>query len=270
MKREIKLAFFALAVLGCVLATHAMALTSVAHPADNQTPARGPSGHLAHHGDITSVEDVAARASSATVVINTVGFTWSPNDVTIQAGDSVMWNANFVFHPLRQVDGPNSDTPPPGGFAYSGPAASFTYQFNSAGTFYYQCSNHGLAQFGGTMRGRIVVQAASGTNTVTPTSTPTATGTLVPSTSTPTPTSTLASPTSTPTATGTFVSSTSTPTPTGTLAPPTSTPTANATFVPSTITLTPTGILASPTSTPTATGTPVKPQWMLFLPLVLR
>jgi plastocyanin len=214
-----------------------MALSSVAHPADDQTPARGPSDHLAHHGDITSVDDVAARAYSATVVINTVGLTWSPNDVTIQVGDSVMWNANFSFHPLRQVDGPNSDTPPPGGFAYSGLASSFTYQFNSAGTFYYQCSNHGLAQFGGAMRGRIVVLAASGTNTVTPTSTPTATGTLAPSTSTPT---------------------------------PTITPTATDTFVPSTNTPTPTGALPSPTSTPTATGTPVKPQWMLFLPLVLR
>jgi plastocyanin len=193
MKRDIKLAFFAAAVLGCVLATGAMALSSVAHPADDPTPARGQSDHRAYHRDVTSVDDVAARAYSATVVINTVGLTWSPNDVAIQVGDSVTWNANFSFHPLRQVDGPTSDTPPPGGFAYSGPAPSFTYQLNSAGTFYYQCANPGLAELGGTMRGRIVVQAAPGTPTVTATSSPT-------STSTPTATAT---PTSSPTATST-------------------------------------------------------------------
>ena len=244
MKRRIKLAFFAAAVLGCVLATRAMALSSVSQPAHGQAPSHGASDRLAHHGDITSFGDVPARVYSATVVITTVGLAWSPNDVTMQVGDRVMWVANFSFHPLRQVDGPNSDIPPPGGFAYSGLAPSFTYQFNSAGTFYYQCSNHGLAQFGGTMRGRIVVQAASGTNTVTPTSTPTATGTLVPPTNTPTPIGTPASPTSTPTATATLVPSTDTPTPTGTL--------------------------TLPTGTPTATGTPVKSQWMVFLPVVLR
>ncbi len=197
MKRDIKLAFFAVTVLGCVLATRAMALSAVARPADDQTPAREQSDHLAYHRDVTSVDDVAARAYSATVVINAVGLTWSPNDLTIQVGDSVTWNASFTFHPLRQVDGPTSDTPPPGGFAYSGPAPSFTYQFNSAGTFYYQCANHGLAEFGGTMRGRIVVQAGLSTPTVTATSSPTST--LTP-TATATPTS---SPTSTSTATPT-------------------------------------------------------------------
>jgi len=153
MKRDIKLAFFAVVVSVCVLTTRAMAR------------------------DLIPTDRVAARADSATVIINAVGFAWSPNDVTIQVGDSVMWNANFSLHPLRQVDGPTSDTPPPGGFAHSGPASSFIFQFNSAGTFYYQCANHGLAAFGGTMRGRIVVQAAPSTPTVTATSSPTSTAT---------------------------------------------------------------------------------------------
>ena len=153
MKRSSKLAFFAVVVSVCVLTARAMAR------------------------DLAPADRVAARTDSATVVIVGVCCAWSPNDVTIQVGDSVMWNVNFSLHPLRQVDGPTSDTPPPGGFAYSGPEPSFTYQFNSAGTFYYQCANHGLAAFGGTMRGRIVVQAAPATPTVTATSSPTSTAT---------------------------------------------------------------------------------------------
>ncbi len=169
MKRSSKLAFFAVVVLGCVLTARAMAR------------------------ELTPTDRMAARADSATVIINGVGFAWSPNDVTIQVGDSVMWSANFSLHPLRQVDGPTTDTPPPGGFAYSGPEPSFTYQFNSAGTFYYQCAVHGLAAFGGTMRGRIVVQAAArhtdGDGDFGPTSTPTQTATAT-ATSSPTATAT--------------------------------------------------------------------------------
>ncbi len=66
------------------------------------------------------------------------------------------------MHPLRQVDGANSDTPVPGGFANS-TGTFYTVQLNTAGTYYYQCANHGLAQFGGPMRGQIVVLPAGGT-----------------------------------------------------------------------------------------------------------
>ena len=127
IKRSSKLVFFAVIVLGCVLTTRAMAR------------------------DLTPTDRVVAHTDSATVAIIGVCCAWSPNNVTIQVGDSVMWSANFSFHPLRQVDGPTSDTPVPGGFAEMGPASSYTYQFNSAGTFYYQCAFHGLAASGGTI-----------------------------------------------------------------------------------------------------------------------
>ena len=83
---------------------------------------------------------------------------YNPTSVTIQSGQSVGWSGDFSFHPLRQVDGPSSDTPVPGGFANS-TGTFYTVQFNTPGTYYYQCANHGLAQFGGTMRGQIVVLA---------------------------------------------------------------------------------------------------------------
>ena len=82
---------------------------------------------------------------------------YNPTVVTISAGESVSWSGNFSFpHPLRQVDGPTSDTPVPGGFANS-TGTFYSHQFNTPGTYYYQCAFHGLAQFGGTMRGSVVV-----------------------------------------------------------------------------------------------------------------
>lgn len=81
---------------------------------------------------------------------------YSPPNVVITVGESVSWSGTFTFHPLRQVDGPSSDTPVPGGFANS-TGTFYSVQFNTPGTYYYQCANHGLAQFGGTMRGSVTV-----------------------------------------------------------------------------------------------------------------
>ena len=81
---------------------------------------------------------------------------YNPTVATITVGASVSWSGDFTFHPLRQVEGPTSDVPVPGGFANS-TGTFYSVQFNTPGTFYYQCAVHGLAQFGGTMRGQIVV-----------------------------------------------------------------------------------------------------------------
>ena len=82
---------------------------------------------------------------------------YNPTVVTITVGASVSWSGNFAFpHPLRQVAGPTSDVPVPGGFANS-TGTFYSVQFDTPGTFYYQCAFHGLAQFGGTMRGQVVV-----------------------------------------------------------------------------------------------------------------
>ena len=104
---------------------------------------------------------ITASSALADAAITFVCCSYSPTSVTITAGESVSWSGAFTFHPLRQVDGPNSDTPVPGGFANS-TGTFYTVQFNTAGTYYYQCANHGLAQFGGTMRGQIVVLPAGG------------------------------------------------------------------------------------------------------------
>ena len=97
--------------------------------------------------------------ADAAIVFDFVFF--SPASVTITAGESVSWSGSFSpFHPLRQVDGPSSDTPVPGGFANS-TGTFYSVQLNIPGTYYYQCANHG--QSGGPMRGQIIVLPAGGT-----------------------------------------------------------------------------------------------------------
>jgi len=82
---------------------------------------------------------------------------YNPTVVTITVGASVSWSGNFSFpHPLQQVAGPTSDVLVPGGFGNS-TGTFYSVPFNAPGTFYYRCGIHGVAQFGGTMRGQIVV-----------------------------------------------------------------------------------------------------------------
>lgn len=83
---------------------------------------------------------------------------FTPTTVTIAAGDSVSWAGQFSMHPLQQVDGASSDTPVPGGFANSS-GTFYSVQFSTPGTYYFRCAFHGVAQFGGSMRGSIVVNA---------------------------------------------------------------------------------------------------------------
>lgn len=93
----------------------------------------------------------------ADAAITFVCCAYNPSVVTITVGESATWSGAFSpIHPMRQVTGPTSDTPVPGGFANS-TGTFYAFQFNTPGTYYYHCSNHGVAQFGGTMRGSVVV-----------------------------------------------------------------------------------------------------------------
>lgn len=98
----------------------------------------------------------AHAAIAADHPISFVCCAYSPATLTIAPGDRVIWNGTFASHPLREVTGPNSDTPVPGGFASSS-GTTFNQTFNTPGVYYFQCTAHGLTQFGGTMRGSITV-----------------------------------------------------------------------------------------------------------------
>jgi plastocyanin len=74
--------------------------------------------------------------------------------VTIEPGEQVTWNGDFVSHPLRQTAGPSSSTALQGGFQASS-GSTFSLTFATAGTFYYFCNFHGVAF---NMRGTVAVK----------------------------------------------------------------------------------------------------------------
>jgi len=98
---------------------------------------------------------------------------------TVSLGDTVTWqNTTFVYHTVTECDGNCGVPNPPSPLWDSGmiaPSASFSRQFNSLGTFNYQCNVHPTE-----MKGQIVVVAAGPTATFTPSPTPTPTPTPPP------------------------------------------------------------------------------------------
>ncbi len=122
------------------------------------------SAHAMHHHDMHAMS-TPQKGPTRGYAVNgkaTISFTccqYSPPNVTISAGDSVVWNGPFSSHPLRQADSNTTDGTVPGGFSNSS-GTTFTKKFDTPGTYYFLCTLHGT--FGGSMRGSITVNMASG------------------------------------------------------------------------------------------------------------
>lgn len=88
-----------------------------------------------------------ALAADRTVTIS--GFSFSPNTVTVNVGDTVTWtNQDASTHTATSSGNFNTGNIPEGG--------SKSVTFNSAGTFDYICTIHP------TMQGTVVVRATGG------------------------------------------------------------------------------------------------------------
>ncbi|MHB8572182.1 MAG: cupredoxin domain-containing protein [Candidatus Dormibacteria bacterium] len=127
-------------------------------------------------GAAAAAAPLPALASQSTVTI--AQYAYTPNPITIQAGDSIVWrNSDSVAHTATQ-DSSGFDT----GTIAAG-QSSAPIQFNTAGTFLYHCTFH--AQ----MHGSISVQGSAPPPTPTPThAAPTPTAAASPSpVATPTP-----------------------------------------------------------------------------------
>lgn len=92
------------------------------------------------------------------------GLVYSPNTVTIQAGQSVSWRGDFAAHPLKSVDNlwNNVQT-----------GTEFSHTFTAPGTYEYYCEIHGTETSG--MKGKIIVSpnTTPPTTSLTPSLTPT-------------------------------------------------------------------------------------------------
>ena len=96
-------------------------------------------------------------------IITTSGFTFSPDSIHANVGDTIIFNVNFGTHPLQQVSSTtwsaNQATPLSGGFAATS-GTTFSVVMTQLGTVYYVCSMH--VSLG--MKGRIFVSGLNGIN----------------------------------------------------------------------------------------------------------
>jgi len=87
-----------------------------------------------------------ARATNHIIKFGgTLGFNYSPSQLTVAVGDSITWQGTFSAHPL-------SSTSVPAGAAtfHNGSGSSFTYPVLVAGAYSYECDIHGSSGMKGT------------------------------------------------------------------------------------------------------------------------
>jgi plastocyanin len=140
------------------------------------------------------------HASAATVQVSAVDFEFNPDDITIDAGDTVEWEFSGNDHTVTSIgSGPlDSGTQSDG--------STFSHTFTTAGTYQYYCTIHGDA---GTFTGMVgtvnVTAQETATATTTSQTSPTPTRTRT-ATATPEGTATAGPSTTPPPATATAVS----------------------------------------------------------------
>jgi len=84
----------------------------------------------------------------ATASVAIVDYSFTPANVTVKVGSSVVWtNGGSVAHTVTADDGSFASgqlASPTGGGIYGGGSAggSFSRMFSAAGTYTYHCSNH--------------------------------------------------------------------------------------------------------------------------------
>lgn len=91
-----------------------------------------------------------AIGAAATVDVTVQNFSFSPQNISIQTGDTVRW---------RAVSGVHNVTADDGSFRSGSPASGFTFEFtfNTPGTYRYYCEPHG-GPGGAGMSGSVIVQ----------------------------------------------------------------------------------------------------------------
>ncbi len=103
-----------------------------------------------------------STASAATVTVNMVGTSFNPSTVTIDPGDTVVWNnTSDLPHTVTA-----SDNSWDSGNLNTG--QSYSRTFTTPGTYTYYCRYHGTAAGAG-MAGTVVVRGAEQQPTATPT-----------------------------------------------------------------------------------------------------
>lgn len=81
---------------------------------------------------------VASSTPTATNSVAIQNFAFSPTAITVKKGTTVTWtNKDSTAHTVTETDGQNG--PKSGDLAQG---ATYTFTFNTAGTFHYHCAIH--------------------------------------------------------------------------------------------------------------------------------
>jgi len=115
-------------------------------------------GLLTNNSLLTSIPVVVVPAQGSnpqTRTVTSAGFTFSPADLTINAGDSVQWQLDSI-HNVLEVNqatwNANGNTSKAGGFSTG--FGGGTVKLDTPGTYFYVCSPHAFQG----MKGKITVQ----------------------------------------------------------------------------------------------------------------
>jgi plastocyanin len=82
----------------------------------------------------------AGNTQTVMIITGSSGLAFSPASLTIKAGTTVVWkNTTSVSHTVTSDDGKSFDS---GSANPIAPGATFSFTFNTAGTFAYHCAIH--------------------------------------------------------------------------------------------------------------------------------
>jgi plastocyanin len=102
-------------------------------PSNNSTGSTSMNMHSANNST-----NQQSSAPTATDKVDIKNFAFSPADITVKVGTTVTWtNSDSTTHTVTETDGqdgPNSGNLEPG--------KTYTFTYNTAGTFKYHCAIH--------------------------------------------------------------------------------------------------------------------------------
>lgn len=136
-----------------VLAIFILLLTACASsPPTTEAPAPAEATeHTDHPTEATAPAEEETEGSSDDATVSIANFSFGPDTLTVKAGTTVTWRNN--------EDAPHTVTADDGSFSSStlGQGDSFSFTFDTPGTYDYHCQFHGGAGHTG-MSGTIVVE----------------------------------------------------------------------------------------------------------------
>jgi plastocyanin len=109
-------------------------------------------------GSSTPASTTTSASGGGGSAVSIADFAFSPQTLTVTAGTAVTWtNNDGAPHTVTATDGPSTGAQTTGAFDSGnlGQGQTFSFTFEKAGTYYYDCTLHAAQA---SMHGTVVVQ----------------------------------------------------------------------------------------------------------------